>query len=249
MVWIRACDCSWPWDLWCLTARSRTSKVNVEEPEQGLIHQCVHFHTFVQTFGALHKWQGWHQTEVMNGTCGQLILSRKRGTLPLHRSFLLHPKCQNRWSDQHGQPLAAWSLSRLQEWPEKQQGSQREQQQAGENQESCNRSHQPGQAWSERSRGRRSWRRGCPWGSRPGSPCIGRRSQAPCTRSGQTLFGLYNHWYQNILESIILVQNYHYPAISPATWSLILTISRGFVNITYIYVDLISICISKSQKL
>ena len=38
VVWIGACNCGWPWNLWCLSTRSWTSKVDVEEPEKGLIH-------------------------------------------------------------------------------------------------------------------------------------------------------------------------------------------------------------------
>ena len=89
--------------------------------------------------------------------------------------------------------LAAESLSRLQGWPGMQQDSQKEQRQAAENRGSCNRAHRPGQAWNEHSTGRRSWRRGCPWGSRRASPCTAQRSQAPCTRPEQTLFGLYKY--------------------------------------------------------
>ena len=58
----------------------------------------------VQTFGGLHRWRGSHQTEVKIGTCVQSILSRKLGTLLLHKFFSPRQECQSRWSDQRVQP-------------------------------------------------------------------------------------------------------------------------------------------------
>ena len=58
----------------------------------------------VQTSEEFHRWLGLHQTEVKTGTCVQLILSRKHGTLLLHKFFWLHQEFQSRWSDRHVQP-------------------------------------------------------------------------------------------------------------------------------------------------
>ena len=103
MVWIGACNCCWPWNLWCLSTWSWTSEVNVEEPEWGLIHFEGNPHS-VETFEGLHRWRGLHQTEVKICTCAQSILSRMPGTLLLHKFFSPRQECQSRWSDQHVQP-------------------------------------------------------------------------------------------------------------------------------------------------